>query len=76
MQQECKILKTIIIGTVHSQKLVVVLLHKHFTSRHNTVINSVDVITNCCVHSGAVFFRLRYKPVVGSISDGFNKLFH
>ena len=54
MQQECKIAETIVFGMVHSHKPVVVLLHKHFTSRHNTVFNSISIIVNCAAHSGAV----------------------
>jgi len=54
MQQECKILETIVFDMVHSHKLVVGLLHKHFTSRHSTVFDSISIITNCEAHSGAV----------------------
>ena len=55
MEQEYKIPKTIVFGMVHSHKLVVVLLHKHFTSTHSTAFNSISIITNCGAHSGAVY---------------------
>ena len=54
MQHACKTLKTTVFGMIHSQKLVVVFLHKHFTSRHNTVFNSNNIIMNCGAHSSAV----------------------
>jgi hypothetical protein len=54
IQQECKVPKTIVFGMVHSQKLVVVLLHKHFTPRNSIVLNSINNITNCGAHSSAV----------------------
>jgi hypothetical protein len=54
MQQEYMVLKTIVFGTVHSHNLVVVLLHKHFTSRHSTVFNSINTVSNCGAHSGTV----------------------
>ena len=54
MQQEYKIIETTVFGMVHSHKLVVVLLFKHFTSRHSTVFNSTSNIVNCGAHSGAV----------------------
>jgi len=44
-QQECKIHETTCFGTVHSHKLVLVMLHKHFTSSHSTVFNSICIIT-------------------------------
>jgi hypothetical protein len=73
MQQERKILKTILFGMVHSHNLVVVLLHKHFTSRHSTVCNSINIITNCGAHS---LFGPHNKLVVGSIPDGVIKIYH
>jgi len=54
MQQKCKILKTIVFGMIHSLKLVVVLLHKHFISRHSTVFNSTNIIRNCGASCGTV----------------------
>jgi len=54
MQQEYKILKTIIFGMVHSEKFVVVLLHKNITSRHSIGFNSINIIMNCGAHSSTV----------------------
>jgi hypothetical protein len=71
MQHECKILKIIVFGMVHSHNLAVVLLLKHFTSRHSTVFNSINITTNCAAHSGTV-----WKPFMGSIPDGVIKIFH
>jgi len=65
MQQECKILETILFDMVHSHKLVVGLLHKHFTSRHSTVFNSISIITQwrSCSDCAASRLRVRFQMV-------------
>jgi len=52
MQQECKILKAMVFGMVHSQKHLVILLQKDFTPKHSNAINSINIIMNCGAHSG------------------------
>jgi len=54
MPQRCKILKTTALGMVLSYKLVVILWHKHFTSRHSNVFNPINIIMNCGAHSSTV----------------------
>ena len=54
MEQECNILKTTVCGMVNSQQLVVGLLHKHFSSGHSNVFNSISNVMNYGAHSGAV----------------------
>ena len=75
MLQECRKLKPLVFGMVHSQKLVAIFVQKCFTSRRSTVFNSINIITNCGAYSDSLI-RLRYKPVVGSIAEGAIKIFH
>jgi len=53
MQQECKIIKTMVFGMVHSQKHLVIFVQKDFTRKHSNAINSINIIMNCGAHSGA-----------------------
>ena len=53
MQQECKILKTIVFGMVYSQKQLVIFLQKDFTPKHSNAINCIHIIKNCGADSGA-----------------------
>jgi hypothetical protein len=47
MQSKCKRLTSLVFWTVHSERSVVVLLHKHFSSWLSTFCNSVGIFTNC-----------------------------
>jgi len=47
MHWNCEGLTSYIFGTVHSDRTVVVLLHKHFLSIPSPFFNSASVITNC-----------------------------
>jgi hypothetical protein len=47
IQYKCKRLTSIILGMVHSDRTVVVLQHKHFSSWHGTFCNSITTTTNC-----------------------------
>ena len=46
MQEKCKWLTSIVFGTVHSDRTVVVLIHKHFSSSLST-FHSISIIIKC-----------------------------
>jgi len=47
MQIKCYRLKSTVFGSVYSNRTVVVLLHKHFSSWLSTFYNSINIIKNC-----------------------------
>ena len=46
MQEKCKRLTSIVFGMVHSDRTVVVLIHKHFSSSLSTFFQSISIIIN------------------------------
>ena len=47
MQEKCKRLTYIVFGTVHSDRTVIVLIHKHFSSSLSTFFHAISIIINC-----------------------------
>ena len=89
MQYKCKRLTSIVFGMVHCDRIVVVLLHKHFSSWLSTSYNYISIITSCtCTNMGNsnitayvnnffIFFKLVYYSLTSlNSTDCLSAIFH
>jgi len=59
-------LTSIVFGTVHSARTVVVLLHKHFSSWLSTFCNSISITMNC------MYANISESHIMASVNNLFN----
>ena len=59
---------SIVFGTVHSNRTVVVLLYKHFSSWLTTFCSSVNIITNC------TYTTVRASDIMANVNNSFTFL--
>jgi len=59
-------LTSIVFGTVHSDRTVVVLLHKHFSSWISTFCNSTSITMNC------MYANISESHIMASVNNSFN----